>query len=275
MADAVRERGRVRAEAACGDEALVLFVRAPVPGQTKTRLARAIGPERAAEVYRRMAEAVFRMALEASADRRRLLVWAAPGERAHEVQRWLSAACRDDAAHFEIRAQPDADLGARLSAAFEDAFAAGAKRVVVVGSDCMELGVVECAQAFVALEDHDAVIGPALDGGYYLLGLRRHRPRIFEDIAWGSASVGAQTLSRLRAERATVALLRVLSDIDTGPDLERAAVAWPWLTAGLDSVLGTSFADSLGDHGNGEPAGGGIEPHEQRSRTAAGGRNVI
>lgn len=119
--------------------------------------------------------------------------------------------------------QGPGDLGERLLAAFEDGFGGGAGAVVVIGSDCPELGAGDVADAFLALERADAVFGPAGDGGYWLVGLRSRAraaaARLFGEIPWGGDGVLAASLAAARGAGLTVALLRTLADVDRPGDL--------------------------------------------------------
>ncbi len=135
-----------------------------------------------------------------------------PGDAGDEVRAWLGEGPR-------YLPQGDGPLGVRMRAAFRAAFASGARRVVVVGSDLPELSTALLRRAFECLEAREAVVGPARDGGYYLLGLARPLPGIFEGIAWSTPGVLAATLQRLRATGVEPALLEELADVDVAADL--------------------------------------------------------
>jgi rSAM/selenodomain-associated transferase 1 len=145
---------------------------------------------------------------------------------------------------MELAAQDGDDLGARMSAAFERAFAAGARRVALVGTDVPALSRAHVEEAFTALGAHDVVLGPAADGGYYLIALSRARPELFRDLPWGAGSVADLTQSRAAALGLTVARLAVCRDVDTMEDL-RACL--PELGPALeqDPALARALDDAL------------------------------
>ncbi|MBS0660385.1 MAG: TIGR04282 family arsenosugar biosynthesis glycosyltransferase [Verrucomicrobia bacterium] len=187
---------------------LLLFVKRPRPGEVKTRLAADLGPEAAADAYRRLTAAVLR-ALPREIP---LRICFAPDEAQAEVETWLSPSLAQPATYHP---QGGGDLGVRLAGAFAAAFEAGAERVVVLGSDCIDLTADLLRGAFAALQEVDAVLGPSPDGGYYLLGLRRPSPRVFAGIAWSTERVAAQTLERLAELGWSHRLLPARTDVDT------------------------------------------------------------
>ena len=196
---------------------VLLFVKDPEPGKVKTRLAASVGPERAAEIYRRLAEEVVRRLPEED----EVLVMFDPPEKGAEVEAWLGGLGAKAALDF--LAQAPGDLGARLDAAFATAFAQGFAAVAAVGSDCVELTPQHFAEAWQSLATHDAALGPAADGGYYLLALRAPQPALFTDIAWSTGAVCAGTLARAAAVGLRVHLLPQLRDVDTVEDWDAAA----------------------------------------------------
>lgn len=207
-------------------DAILVFVRAPEAGRVKTRLAAEIGDEAALRVYRRLAEHTVAeaRALGAEAAVRIHFTPAAGGEA---VRAWLGA----DALYLP---QGEGGLGARMRAAFEAAFAAGHPRVVIVGSDLPDLSAGVLRRALRLLDAHPAVVGPAADGGYYLLGLGEMVPGAFEGIAWSTGEVLGATLARLRAAGCEPALLETLRDVDTAADLPPGWRAWA--TGGVEAA---------------------------------------
>jgi rSAM/selenodomain-associated transferase 1 len=143
----------------------------------------------------------------------RTTVWFAPRREGAAVRRWLAGV-----GGLAFRAQAGRTLGDRLAAAFAREFATGARHVVIIGSDCPGLDARRLRAAFAALRRRDVVLGPALDGGYYLIGLARPAPRLFRGIAWSTAGVAAQTLRRARALGLRWHLLPPLRDVDTAAD---------------------------------------------------------
>jgi rSAM/selenodomain-associated transferase 1 len=203
---------------------VLVFVRAPVLGRVKTRLAAAIGDAAALRVYRRLAEHTLREAAALAGEGVRVRVHHTPADAGDAVRAWLG----EGPAYLP---QADGDLGTRMEDAFARAFADGAERVVIVGSDLPELSAGLLRRAFDALAAHPAVLGPARDGGYYLLGLTRPVPGIFEGIAWSTAEVLAATLSRFRAAGIEPAMLEVLADVDEAEDLPPG-----WMEAALQAT---------------------------------------
>jgi hypothetical protein len=190
---------------------LALFARWPEPGRVKTRLSPSLPPDLACGLYRAMlSDALAAGSRVTGAER--LVYWAeAPAP----------PAAAQAAPSFEPRPQRGADLGERLTSAFDDMLAAPGDRAVVIGADCPDLDAPLIREAFAALEAHALVLGPANDGGYYLIGLSRRAPGIFRAIEWGSERVFEQTLAAARSEGLGVALLGGLADIDTPADLVR------------------------------------------------------
>lgn len=185
------------------DERLILFVKAPRVGQVKTRLAATLGDAAACAAYERLANTL--LANLASLPEVELRF--TPEDARPEVEHWLRAG-------WIARGQGPGDLGQRLQSAFADAFASGAKRVVIIGSDCPEVTVSDVREAWKELRIRDLVVGPAADGGYWLIGLRQPQPALFENIPWSSESVLAETLRRARARQLKMQLLRILADVD-------------------------------------------------------------
>lgn len=205
---------------------LIIFTRYPEPGKAKTRLIPCLGAEAAADLHRQMTEWTLAQVnlwqhsrtpqnLPAAVE-----VWFAGGE-CQQMQAWLG-----EWPHYQP--QPAGDLGERLVQALHTAFAAGAKATVIIGSDCPELTAEILAKAFDALEQADLVLGPATDGGYYLMGLRAFVPELFESIAWSTERVLAQTLEIANRLGLSIACLPTLTDIDRPEDL----AIWQQVIAG-------------------------------------------
>lgn len=191
------------------DQHVVIFARQPKLGQVKTRLAATVGDARALEIYVALAERVVASLNEP--DAWKLVVRCAPDVARADVERWLGGA-------VAVAPQGDGDLGARMSRALTAHLEQGAARVVIVGTDCPDVGPEIVRQAFAALETNDLVYGPALDGGYYLVGARRPVPQVFVDVPWSSPDTLAVSLERAQSADLSVQLLEPLSDIDTEAD---------------------------------------------------------
>ncbi len=194
-------------------DAVVIFAKAPVPGQVKTRLGRALGDDAAA----RLAEAFLLDVLESARSLRDQLVVIAFSPPSSEP--WF----RSHVGACHLVPQPQASFGERVIAALGEAHRLGAERTVIVGMDSPHLGTERWEDAFTALDDHDACVGPCEDGGYYLLGLRAPRPGMFEDIPWGGPKVLAATRARAAALGLSLAELEADFDVDEVEDLGRLA----------------------------------------------------
>ena len=204
---------------------LLVFARVPALGRVKSRLAAGVGQPAALAVYRELL-AITNAAMVAAGVP--ATVWLADTASAEPTP----AEAREWAAHA-ARCQPEGDLGARMTAAFATAFAAGAARVAIIGTDCPGLRASHLTQAFGALETADVVLGPATDGGYYLLGLRQPQPALFTNKAWSTDSVLADTLADVHRLGLRVALLPELRDVDNAEDLAAWNAAHPALAGGL------------------------------------------
>ena len=195
--------------------ALLVFAKAPRPGEVKTRLARSLGRrgspdhEAAAALYRRMGRLVVDNVAAAPAVL--TVCYDPPGAEA-EVREWLGPAPR------RCWPQGDGDLGARMARMFARAFKA-AERVVVIGTDAPAVGAGTVARALAALDGADVVLGPSSDGGYYLVALRNPCPGLFSGIPWSTGSVLAETVARARSLELSVTFLEVATDVDTAADL--------------------------------------------------------
>jgi len=191
---------------------LIVFTRYPKPGKTKTRLTLTLGPDGAADLHKRMAEHAVAWARRLVRARRIDLEIHFEGGAAAWFAQWLG----DD---LTCRPQSRGDLGRRMFQAFCQAFDGGVDRVVIIGTDCPALDGRLTLQAFESLDRSDLVLGPAHDGGYYLIGLRRPVPSLFEGMPWGTDRVLSETLRKADKLRLKVALLRQLSDVDRPEDL--------------------------------------------------------
>ncbi len=194
---------------------LGLFARRPDPGLVKTRLAATLGSEAAAGAY----EAMLLDIAEAWGSERVL----DPGGRRVLIYTPADAGPWFDsrvAESWSLQPQVEGDLGARMRGFFEGEFADGASRVVLIGSDSPTLDPTFVVSAFLLLLQKDVVLGPATDGGYYLIGLKPPVPPIFEGIDWSSSRVLGQTVARLEASGHTVGMLPPWYDVDTPDDWE-------------------------------------------------------
>jgi rSAM/selenodomain-associated transferase 1 len=187
---------------------VLLFAKAPRAGRVKTRLAREIGEARAVELYRAMGRSVATAVAAAYP----LTVWFDPPGAEDDMHAWLG--------DHEYRPQPDGDLGERMACAFAEHFARGEQPVIGIGADVPGISATVIAAAERQLEQAEVVLGPALDGGYYLIGLRAPCDALFQGIPWGSSRVLRATEERCAALGLHVARLDALRDMDTEEDLD-------------------------------------------------------
>lgn len=192
---------------------LLIFVKNPVAGKVKTRLAASVGDRKALQVYRDLLLYTRNLAREVAADKQ---VWYA--DRIEQNDLW------GEGKEFGKRVQQGTDLGQRMCNAFEIGFKEGFEKVVIIGSDCAELKPRHLQSAFEALAKNEVVIGPSEDGGYYLLGMSRFIPDLFSGIEWSSSSVYDETCRKITERSLDYAELEVLNDIDTAADLGKSTV---------------------------------------------------
>lgn len=196
--------------------ALLIFTRNPVPGKCKTRLAATIGEKAALDIYVFLLRHTAAQCTGLEGVQKMVYFSESPGDGVI----W-------DTEIFEYRLQQGTDLGMRMQHAFEDAFKSGYGEIIVIGSDLLDLSTADLENAFELLSDNEAVLGPAQDGGYYLLGLTQPVPGIFHNKSWGTKTVLKDTLGDLKNFR--TALLPVRNDIDQYEDIEGNPVFEPFL----------------------------------------------
>lgn len=190
----------------------MVFTRYPRAGETKTRLIPALGAGGAADLHRRMAAHTLRQAQALEQERGvQVEIRYTSGTR-REMRSWLGPAVR-------LRSQGGGDLGVRLERAFRAAFDEGCACAVAVGTDCPGIRPAVIEQALATLRSAAVVMGPARDGGYYLIGMSRMLPGVFEAIPWGTGAVAAVTRGRMRDLGVELAELVELADVDVPDDL--------------------------------------------------------
>jgi rSAM/selenodomain-associated transferase 1 len=195
-------------------KAIILFVRHPEKGRVKTRLARDIGDERALEIYKRLLGHTQAITQELDCDR---FVFYADAIVANDI--W-------EGNDYRKRVQAGDTLGERMKNAFAEVFDSGYQKVVIIGSDCPQLSSAIISDAFKTLDTTDVVIGPATDGGYYLLALKYMITAVFENKQWSTDTVLTDTVADLEKLAVTYSLAPVLRDIDTGDDLVQLGYSW-------------------------------------------------
>ena len=188
------------------ENALIVFQKNAVLGKVKSRLAATIGEEKALEIYKSLL-------LHTYSETRKL----------NGIDTWIffSDFIEPESGYMAEykETQIGEDLGERMSNAFQKLFQKGYKKVVIIGTDCPEIQSSDIDAAFQSLEKKEVCIGPALDGGYYLLGMRRFNESLFQNIPWSSPEVAKITLEILNFDQVSYELLKTLRDIDTEEDL--------------------------------------------------------
>lgn len=187
---------------------LIVFVKNPVLGTVKTRLAKSIGNKKALEVYQDLVEKCRSECLNTNAKRHLF---------------YSKQISNDDWSEkdFSKYIQVDGDLGEKITAAFREVSKIGGK-VVIIGSDCYDLDAAVIEKAFKKLDESDVVIGPANDGGYYLLGTNDYHPELFQKVTWSTETVLKETMQQANSKNLSVTLLKELIDLDTIEDLEQS-----------------------------------------------------
>jgi len=185
---------------------IIIFTRNPELGKVKTRLAKTIGDEPALNIYKYLLEHTEKTIQNIASDK---AVYYSVKIKNNDI--W-------DNKIYQKHLQQGDDLGFRMFNAFENGFDNNYEKIIIVGSDLLDLQPKHIEEAFLKLDNHDVIIGPALDGGYYLLGMKKLYSQIFKNKKWGTASVRKNTLQDLKNE--SVFLLEELNDIDTYDDVK-------------------------------------------------------
>jgi rSAM/selenodomain-associated transferase 1 len=186
---------------------LIIFYRNPEMGKVKSRLAITVGEERALAIYLLMAAHARSISSLVAADR--VVYYSAFIDT---EDNWSND-------FFMKRLQSGSDLGERMKQAFKESFEAGYDSICIIGTDCLEITAAIVQQAFDVLNGHDAVIGPAVDGGYYLLGMKRFIPQLFDHKQWSTETVCADTMNDFLQMNISFDLLPKLRDVDSEADL--------------------------------------------------------
>ena len=195
------------------NKAIIIFVRNPELGKVKTRLAATVGNEKALAIYNELLQHTFSTVKNIKADKFVFYhevitdndIWSEPG--------------------FIKKIQENVELGEKMKAAFQEVFSADYKNVLIIGSDCLQLNSKIIEDAFTMLEEKDTVIGPAKDGGYYLLGMSIMQNFIFENKEWSTAAVFSDTIHDIEQHQLSVGLLPELLDVDTEEDWLQSKMA--------------------------------------------------
>ena len=195
------------------DSLLMIFVKNLIPGMVKTRLAEDIGIFKALEVYQELIYHTHKITKKIEADKS---VHYSEYVEVEDV--WSDE-------HFSHKLQKGHSLGEKMANAFDEGFDSY-KKVVIIGSDCYELSGKVIKTACAMLEEHDVVVGPAKDGGYYLLGMNEYFPQLFADKEYSTPEVLKELLEVTEELQLAVYQLPTLNDIDTLDDLKETDIEW-------------------------------------------------
>jgi uncharacterized protein len=191
---------------------LMLFVKNPVEGSVKTRLAQTLGDKKALDIYLKLIRITESVARRVEAAR----------------QIWYSDKIENGDLFtdelYEKHTQYGDDLGVRMRNAFEEGFKKAFTKIVIIGSDCPDISIEIIEKAFDELDVVDVVVGPSEDGGYYLLGMNKFIPELFDGISWSTPDVLDQTIKKVVSRGNTIKELAVLNDIDTEKDLNSSTL---------------------------------------------------
>ncbi|HUM47854.1 MAG TPA: TIGR04282 family arsenosugar biosynthesis glycosyltransferase [Chitinophagales bacterium] len=190
------------------DSLLMIFVKNPIPGKVKTRLAKTMGEEKALEIYRQLLDHTHKVTQKLAVDK---IVFYSDEVITDDI--WEESS-------YDKKVQEGSDLGKRMVNAFKYAFSKGYRKAIIIGSDCFEITPKIITEAFAALPANNFVIGPTHDGGYYLLGMATLYASIFKNKRWSSDEVLHDTLVDIRNINGSYKLLKELTDIDTEADLD-------------------------------------------------------
>ena len=186
---------------------LIIFYRNPELGKVKTRLAKTLGDEKALAIYLKLSSHTRAITENLAIDK---VIYYSNFVDTEDV--WPNTT-------FQKKLQNGNDLGEKMNNAFVEGFQSGYERVCIIGTDCFELSRDIIKQAFDQLHTNDAVIGPAKDGGYYLLGMKKPIPVLFKNKAWSSDTVATDTIQNFKDLSLSYAQLAVLTDVDEEKDL--------------------------------------------------------
>lgn len=186
--------------------ALIIFLKYPELGHCKTRLAKTIGDENALKIYKQLLSHCHQITKDLPVDK--FLYF---DKQTDKNLNWEG--------DYKIAYQKQADLGSRMQDAFADVFQQDYFKAIIIGTDCIELKTEIINDAYRQLNHYDVVIGPAKDGGYYLLGLNNSTPELFKNIAWSTNTVLSDTIKTIQKLGLTYSFMPLLSDIDIEEDL--------------------------------------------------------
>ena len=197
------------------NDLLLILTRNPEIGKCKTRLAAAVGDKIALEIYKFLLDCTVGFTHDLQVEK-----WVYYSEEIWKEDIW-------DNTVYRKKLQIGRELGDRMLNAFREGFRAGFERIIIIGSDMYHLSQTELEEAFCKLNDHDYVVGPAEDGGYYLLGMKHLNEKLFQNKTWGTDTVLASTLQDMNG--AKIALLNERNDVDYYEDIKDIGAFQPFL----------------------------------------------
>ncbi|MDC6365551.1 MULTISPECIES: TIGR04282 family arsenosugar biosynthesis glycosyltransferase [Flavobacteriaceae] len=194
---------------------LLIFTRNPELGKCKTRLAAKVGDRAALDIYKFLLDRTVSFTCDLEMEK-----WVYYSETIWENDIWSKE-------HYQKKLQKGTDLGQRMLKAFQEGFDNGFEKIIIIGSDMYDLSQREMEDAFLQLDNHDFVIGPAMDGGYYLLGMKSIKKELFQNKSWGTNTVLSDTLKNLKNEKTS--LLQEKNDVDHYEDIKDIEAFQPFL----------------------------------------------
>ena len=194
---------------------LLILTRNPELGKCKTRLAKKIGDVAALDIYKFLLDHTVSFTKNLNVEK-----WVYYSEEIWENDIW-------DNKYYQKKLQVGTDLGERMLNAFQDGFSSGFEKIIIIGSDMYHLSQADMEEAFLRLNEHDYVIGPAEDGGYYLLGMKSLKKEVFHNKSWGTDTVLSDTLKDL--ESGSIFMLPIKNDVDYYEDIKDIAAFQPFL----------------------------------------------
>lgn len=197
---------------------LIIFVKNLIPGTVKTRLAADIGIQGALDVYQYLIENTYEEAKDVESDK---VVYYSEYVEPEDVF---------DTEKFQMRTQTGKDLGEKMLNAFSKSFESDYDKVVIIGSDCFDLQTDHIEEAFDQLENHDIVVGPAIDGGFYLLGMKQLHSSLFENKSYSHENVLSELLGEIGKQKLSFFLMQDLNDIDTLDDLKESGIDFEFVS---------------------------------------------
>ncbi len=194
---------------------LLILTRNPELGKCKTRLAKKIGDVAALDIYKFLLDHTVSFTKNLNVEK-----WVYYSEEIWENDIW-------DNKYYQKKLQVGTDLGERMLNAFQEGFNSGFEKIIIIGSDMYHLSQADMEEAFLRLNEHDYVVGPAEDGGYYLLGMKSLNKKAFQNKSWGTDTVLSDTLKDL--ESGSIFMLPVKNDVDYYEDIKNIEAFQPFL----------------------------------------------